>query len=118
MPHRRIEKFVNPAESPSGDNFLGRYVRYLNSQMAEQLNFTLRAWRKVSLCAFGTRHLIFFAIPEKNRLTQSSSRRNHRSRRMGHGVSRIQDDQVIPRQPLQTQRGGCEVVQQRYFLET
>src|SRR5208282_4119507 len=85
--------------------------------MTEQLNLTLGSRRKICLPSFGRCDLIFFAIPEKDGLSQASSRRNHGSRRIGHGGSLIQQHQVVPCEPLQTQGGGCEVVQQSYILQ-
>src|SRR5450759_164756 len=80
--------------------------------MTEQLNFTLSSWRKICLSSFGGRNLIFFSVPEKNGLSQASSRRHYGSRRIMHGGSRSQGCQSVHRYPLQTQGGGCEVVQQ------
>src|ERR1039458_3330355 len=80
--------------------------------MAEQLHLTLRTWRKIRLSSFGRRNVILFAIPEKKSLAQAGSRRNHPSRRMMSRDSRIQRYEVIRGQPLQTQGGRYEVVQQ------
>src|SRR5450759_2560949 len=80
--------------------------------MAEQLQLTLRTWRKIRLSSFGRRNVILFAIPEKKSLAQAGSRRNHPSRRMMSRDSWVQRYEVIRGQPLQTQGGGYEVVQQ------
>src|ERR1700674_4535850 len=85
--------------------------------MAEQLNLALSSWRKVCLTSFGRRDPIFFAVPEKNSLSQAGSRRNHGSRRIRRRSSGIQGCKVGHRQPLKAQGGSCEVVQQSYVLQ-
>src|ERR1035437_8637193 len=80
--------------------------------MAEQLHLTLRTWRKIRLSSFGRRSVLFSPTQKKKTPPQAGPRRNHPSRRMMSRDSWVQRYEVIRGQPLQTQGGGYEVVQQ------
>jgi len=108
--HRRVQKFMNPAETPTRNNLFVGDMSQLRFQVTKKLNLTFCAWRKIRLPSFGLRYLILATIPEENSFSQPGSRRNHANRPMMRGSSWIRGTKSFAPASPDSSSGG-EVVQ-------